>query len=189
MSKALLLLDFMNDFVDEDGKGSAWGIPAHVKEVGALENTAKVLKKARDAGIKIIYVTVSYEDGYPELADSKAPLHAGVKQTNMIIKGTWGAEIHEKVKPEGEKIINKTRISPFTNPDFVEEIEGLSTLYLAGVATNFVVEATAREAADRNFEVIILQDCCATMGKEMHEFSLQILGNLAQIQTSDEVAF
>jgi len=144
-----------------------------------------VLAKAREAGIKILYITVSFDENYTGIKNSKAPLHKGM--SDLLIQGTWGAQIHEKVKPQGETVLNKSHISPFTIPEFPKAIEGMETLLLAGVATNFVVEACAREAADRDFEVIILKDCCATMNQEMHDFSLQVLSNLVQLKTADEI--
>lgn len=67
-------------------------------------------------------------------------------------------------------------------------MKGVDTLILTGVATNFVVEATTRTAADKDYRVIIAEDCCASMNKEMHEFTINnILPNLAIISNSKEI--
>ncbi|NQU99096.1 cysteine hydrolase [Candidatus Woesearchaeota archaeon] len=186
---AFLVMDCQNESLDEKGAASAFGIPAHVKQMDLIDNIAKMLAKAREVGIKVIYVTVTYNKDYPELADSKTPIHRAIKQGGeMFIKGTWGAEIYDKIKPKkGELVFDKYMISPFTNQGFEEELKKYSTLIMAGVATNFVIESAAREAADRKYEVIILKDCCASMNQEMQDFSLQILSNLAIVSTTDEV--
>ena len=61
----------------------------------------------------------------------------------------------------------------------VKEQKALETLLLAGVATNFVVEECARTAAAKDYEVIVLEDCCASMNQMMHDFPIKnILPNL-----------
>jgi nicotinamidase-related amidase len=64
----------------------------------------------------------------------------------------------------------------------------IDTLILTGVATNYVVEATARHASDDDYRLIILEDCCSSMNQEMHDFSMKnILTNLGEISNSDEI--
>jgi len=188
--KALLIMDCENDMLDAKGKGAGFGIAAHAAQVGTVKNIQSVLMKARENKLKVIFVTVSYAKGYPELKDAKTPMHSQLNGSGMLLKGEWGSEIVPALKPiKGEVVFNKSMISPFTVPGFVKEIQGIDTFYLTGVATNFVVEATAREAADRKKEVIILKDCCASMNQEMHDFSLNVISNLAKIKTSKDVEF
>ena len=60
---------------------------------------------------------------------------------------------------------------------------------LAGVATNFVVEGTAREACDRGYNVVVVGDCCASVSQEAHDAALTVaLPFLATISDSSEVA-
>jgi nicotinamidase-related amidase len=62
------------------------------------------------------------------------------------------------------------------------------TLLLTGVATNFVVEGTAREASDRGYNVVVVGDCCASMNQEAHDAALSVaLPFLSTISSSDEV--
>jgi len=186
---ALLVMDYQNDIVHENGKFAPWGIPAHVEKQGAIGNTKNLLEKAREVGLKVIFVKVEFDEGYPELENIKAPMYGAMKQSGAVVKGGWGADFHEDLKPkEGEAIVIKTRINPFTNESLLKELDGFSTLILAGVATNFVVEASARSAADLGFEVIVVEDCCASMNQEMHDFSMKnILPNLAKVDNSENV--
>jgi hypothetical protein len=52
------------------------------------------------------------------------------------------------------------------------------------VATEFVVEAAARHAADADFRVIVLEDCCAAFSDEAHRVSLHIMDHLATLATA-----
>jgi nicotinamidase-related amidase len=57
---------------------------------------------------------------------------------------------------------------------------------LTGVATQFAVEGTAREAVDRGYRVLVLEDCCASQVGEVHRFSIDvILRSLCQVATAD----
>ena len=188
---ALLVMDLQNDIVHENGKFAGWGLAAHVKQQHALENTASVLDKARKAGVKIIYIKVEHKAGYPEITNSKIVMYQGMKQAGALLEGEWGAQIHEAVKPQaGELVLVKRRINPFTIPQLRKELEGKETLLLAGVATNFVVEECARSAAAEDYNVIVLEDCCASMNQQMHDFPIKnILPNLVTITTSKEILF
>ena len=187
----LMVMDFQNDIVDEKGKFAAWGLAAHVKEQKALENTAAMLAKARKAGVKVLYIKVEHAPGYPEIKNSKIGMYQGMKQAQALVEGSWGAQIHDAVKPHaGERVLIKRRINPFTIPTLEMELKGKETLLLAGVATNFVVEECARTAAAKDYEVIVLEDCCASMNQVMHDFPIKnILPNLVMIANSKDVTF
>ncbi|MBI2231551.1 MAG: isochorismatase family protein [Deltaproteobacteria bacterium] len=60
----------------------------------------------------------------------------------------------------------------------------LDTVVLMGVATEFVVEAAARHAADADYRVIVLEDCCAAFSDEAHRASLHVMDHLATLATS-----
>ena len=67
------------------------------------------------------------------------------------------------------------------------QVKDINTLVLTGVATNFVVEGTAREAVDRGYKVVVLEDCCASLTDEMHDFSVRvILPELCDVATADD---
>jgi biuret amidohydrolase len=73
-----------------------------------------------------------------------------------------------------------------TELDRLFRLRDVNTLALAGVATQFAVEGTAREAVDRGYRVVVLEDCCASRVREVHEFSIDvILRNLCRVITAD----
>lgn len=186
---ALLILDFVNDLLSEEGRLASFGIAAHAKQRNVISNTKKLLEKARSEGLKVIYSKVEYREGYPEIRNSKAPIQLGLPQTGALVKGSYGSEICNELKPlPGEVVISKSRINPFTNSEFEKQLEGIETIILAGVATNFVVESLARTASDLDYNVIIAEDCCASMNQEMHDFSINcILPNLGSVVSSEEI--
>jgi nicotinamidase-related amidase len=189
---ALLAMDFQNDLVDENGAFKDMGFAQMAKQAGVLEKTRRLLDAARGAGLKIIYATVAFRLGHPELPPgSTSQLAHGAKELNFAVEGSWGAAVHPTVAPkEGDLIVTKKGVSAFANSDLQAVLwaSRIDTLLLMGVATNFVVEGTAREAVDRGYNVVVVQDCCSAMNQEAHEMSLKnALPFLAVISSSQEV--
>jgi biuret amidohydrolase len=59
---------------------------------------------------------------------------------------------------------------------------------IGGVVTNVCVETTARDAADRGYNVVLLDDGCAAFSPEIHESTLlSFQGPFGRVRTSDEV--
>ena len=187
---ALLAMDFQNDIVHENGAFKDFGFAAMVKQNDVLAKSARLLGAARRAGVKVIYPVIKYRPGYPE-RPANSGLFAGTIQANAIVEGTWGAEIHESVAPQdGEPVVARRGVSAFYGSDLAALLAtgGIDTLLLSGVATNFVVEGTAREAADRGYNVVIVGDCCASASQETHDVTLNTtLPFLSTISNLDEV--
>ena len=187
---ALLAMDFENDIVHEEGALKDFGLAQMVKENDILAKVSTMLDAARSAGVKVVYVSVKFRPGHPEVSPYTG-LFQAVVATNALVEGTWGAQIHEAVAPrEGEPVVTKRAVSAFAASDLEKLLNaaGISTLLLSGVATNFVVEGTAREAADRGYNVVVVGDCCSSMSQEAHDAALNtVLPFLATITTLDEV--
>ena len=187
---ALLAMDFENDIVHEEGALKDFGLAQMVKENDILPKVSTMLDAARSAGVKVVYVSVKFRPGHPEVSPYTG-LFQAVVATNALVEGTWGAQIHEAVAPrEGEPVVTKRAVSAFAASDLEKLLNasGISTLLLCGVATNFVVEGTAREAADRGYNVVVVGDCCSSMSQEAHDAALNtVLPFLATITTLDEV--
>jgi nicotinamidase-related amidase len=174
MTEALLVIDFVNDIVSPDGKVAKFGTPVHVEEQGAIANANAAIEHAREKGAKLIWIRVCFSEGHPELADAKAPFYVSHRENDWLVKGTWGTEFHADLTPrrEDEVLIEKSRINPFTNPRLDQELGDVERIVLTGVATNLAVEETVRNAAARDIEVVVLEDCCASNNQEMHDFAI-----------------
>lgn len=187
---ALLVMDFMNDMVHPDGRFADQGWPAQVEASGAIANTARALTAARDGRLAVMHVQLAWRPGHPD-ANQEAPLFAGVAQADALVEGTWGAEFHPELQPaDDEPVILKRCVSAFTGTELDRLLtqQSIGTVVLAGFATSFVVEGTARQAADRGYRVIVLHDCCASLTEEMHQFAIEaVLPLLGEVATADEL--
>ena len=83
---------------------------------------------------------------------------------------------HSAVAPEpGDIVVTKRRVSAFTGSDLdvVLRSLGVVKLVLTGIATSGVVLSTLPEAADRDYELVVLADCCADADPEVHRVLLE----------------
>lgn len=191
MKKSLfLVMDMMNDLVAEDGfNAKTYGV--QVKERNVLENTAKAIAAAREAGVKVGYVRVGFSPDYRECPPA-SPIFSGARKNGIFKLGTPGTEVHPALAPqEGDFDIVKHRVSPFygTALEPILRANGIERVILCGVSTNGVVHSGAREAHDRDYECIILEDCCAGVTPEEHAHAIACLDRYATITRSDQFDF
>ena len=187
---ALLAMDFENDIVHPEGAFKDFGFAQMVSENGVIDKTAQLLTAARGAGVSVIYVSVKFRAGYPE-RPANSGLWQGLHGATALVEGTWGAQIHDQLTPkEGEPMVTKRGVSAFAASDLEQLLHTnrIGTLLLAGVATNFVVEGTARQACDLGYNTIVVGDCCASMSQEAHDAALNtVLPVLCTISNLNEV--
>ena len=187
---ALLAMDFQNDIVHKNGALKDFGFAAMVQQNDVLARTGQLLEAARSSGVKVIHIVVRFRQGYQE-RPANGGLFRGCIEANALIEGTWGAEIHEALAPQdGEPLVTKRAVSAFYGSDLDALLAtgGINTMLLCGVATNFVIEGTARDAVDRGYNVMIVGDCCASMSQESHDAALKTsLPFLSTITSLEEI--
>jgi nicotinamidase-related amidase len=188
MKKTLfLVMDMMNDLVAEDGfSGATYG--AQVRGRRVLENTRAAIAAARAAGARVGYVRVCFSADYREAPES-SPIFSGARKNGIFKKGTPGTEVHPAIAPEeGDFDIVKHRVSPFyaTSLEPILRANRIERIVMCGVSTNGVVHSGAREAHDRDYEVVILEDCCAGATADEHMHALACLDRYARIVKSNE---
>jgi nicotinamidase-related amidase len=102
---------------------------------------------------------------WTEFAPEIAALRAGV----VITKRQWGAFYG-------------------TELDLQLRRRGIVTVVLAGVATNFGVESTAREAWQHNYAVVVAEDAVTSLGEDLHRFSIdKILPRISRVRSTAEI--
>lgn len=136
-----------------------------------ISNTAKAISFARSKNIPVIYVVVGFRDGFPEIATSNKFFSASRERFASVDMSEWMKVIPELAPREGEVTCIKKRISAFTGSDLevVLRAGSMRHLVLCGIATSGVVLSTLREAADKDFHLTVLQDCCADADPEVHQ--------------------
>ena len=183
---ALMIVDMQNSGLKKDGYFSLSGYDISPAQQ-TIKTTQKMIDTARSAEVKVIYIVT----GHPaDLSDSGGPdSPAWYKDTavnirrehpewldRFTIRGTWGAEIIDELKPEeGDIILEKMRYSAFfqTNLDTILKTFRLKYLIFTGVATNICVEATIRDAYYLSYFPILVSDATAQVGDYfLHEATI-----------------
>ncbi|HWE87721.1 MAG TPA: isochorismatase family cysteine hydrolase [Terracidiphilus sp.] len=136
-----------------------------------LTRIAGVQAAARESGIPVIHVQVGFRPGLPEISSRNA-LFAALKsspQWQKMFAGDSGA-LHPAVAPMGDEIVvTKHRVSAFAGTDLemILRAQEIDTLVLLGVATSGVVLSTLLDAADADFRLAVVPDCCADRDPEL----------------------
>jgi nicotinamidase-related amidase len=170
---ALLLLHWQNDIAALGGK-IAGDMPERLA-AHTIEHTQAVLKATREKGMLVIFVNGSHRPGYPEAPARPSPLMTHLIKAGAVVRGTWGAEVIDQLKPlDDEIVIYNSSPSGFcyTELDIILRNKGITDLVLGGFATNWVVESTARDGANRGYFIYILKDCCNSLSDEIHNWTL-----------------
>ena len=187
--KALICLDFENDIVHPNGKVSGKGYAAFDAAHDTLSRVRIIQDRFRAAGLPVIHVRVGFYPGYAQ-SPKGSPLMGQAHQFGAFDLSGWGGEFVDQVAPQGEElVITKHRVGSFhaTAMELTLRNMGVTQVFLAGVATDMVVESTAREAHDRDFSVSVIADCCIAANEEDQLRSLKNMQKLATILTSGEI--
>lgn len=139
-------------------------------------NVAKAISNARSKGIPVIYAMVQFRTDMPEVSMYNK-MFAASKERAAAMKGTTvNMSIDESIEPlQNEIIVSKRRVSAFTGSDLevVLRSQGIQHLILSGFATSGVVLSTLREAADKDYLLTVLSDCCADYDSNIHSMLIE----------------
>jgi 2-hydroxy-6-oxonona-2,4-dienedioate hydrolase len=185
---AVIAVHYQNDIVGPDGAFAPF-FHAEVERVGVIPTTARLLDAARAAGTKVAYTRVAFQPGYPDLV-ANSPLLGIVVQQKCLVDGTPGAAIVDELAPrDGDIVVTHQRVTGFqaSELDVLLRGSGVDTVVVIGVATNASVEGTARAASDLGYRTIVVSDACSAGSDAAHQASLESLGLLAEITTTDEL--
>ena len=188
---ALIIQDLQNDVIIEGGAFADSGAPAHATSQNVVENVKRLAEAVRPAGMPVIHVWYIVEQGAPGLKQN-APLFTGVKESNGLVRGTWGAAPAEGLEPkEGDFVVEKMRMNAFhdTRLDTLLRGLGVETLVITGAWTNMSIEHTARHGADAGYEIVVASDGTSTIDDEWQHAALNYaLTNVAKVATCAEIA-
>ena len=177
---AVLIMDYQNDIL---------GTLSETIQNELLARANTVLAGARGESIPVIYVVVRYREDYPEISPRDLA-RRGIKKSGRLREGTPGAEIHAAVTPQpGEVVVTKRRTGPFSSTDLsvVLSAQDINTLVLMGVSTSGCVLTAIRWAADIDYRLIVLADCCADRDEEVQRVLMEkVFPRQATVTTSQE---
>jgi biuret amidohydrolase len=185
---AVVAVHFQNDVVGAAGAFAPF-FHAEVERVGTIATAARLLDAARSAGVKVVYTRVAWQAGYADLV-ANSPLLNIVLQQNCLVDGTSGAAVVDEIAPQpGDLVVTHQRVGAFHGSELDNLLRGsgIDTVVFCGVATNASVEGTARVASDLGYRVVIVSDACSAASEAAHAASVESLGLLGEITTTNDL--
>ena len=161
MSNALLVMDVQVNVMSR-----------YAGAARLLEPVTRALAAARLNHVPVIFVRVAFRPGYPEVSAANRTMST-IRQTagDTFTAGNPATELHPSLdaRPD-EPVVVKKRYSAFTGSDLevLLRSRGITRLVLAGISTSGVVLSTLREAADRDYQLVLLKDACWDADDEVH---------------------
>ena len=173
---ALVLLDLQNGVVTMPTA------PLSGEQVVAAATTLSA--RFRDLGAPVVTVSVAYPSG------DGPPVDAPVPAMPEVMPPGWDEIVDGLADPDTDIRIRKPGWGAFASTDLADVLRerGVDTIVVAGIATNFGVEQTAREAVGCGFAVLVASDATSSVSAEHHEFALTaILPMIGRVRTVDEL--
>jgi nicotinamidase-related amidase len=184
---ALLVIDMQRDFCAPEGACALAG-----EDVGPLRAIVplltRVLAAARQRGLLVAHTR---EGHLPDLSDLSVAKRersraAGVDigapgpLGRLLVRGEYGHDFIDELRPiPGEAIFDKPGFGAFyrTELDAHLRARGVEHLLLSGVTTQCCVHSTLREAVDRGYYCLTLEDCCAAFSRRWHDATMDIIAS------------
>jgi len=194
---ALIIVDMQNDFLHQDGF-----VPRYSREIGVPDNAFDLLqkpipfiKKLADSfnahKRPVVYIYTAWKPDYSDVAIPLRKMKGKAKEAGALVEGTWGAEIIDELKPAaGSHLVLKKAYGGFFRTTLDQTLQnlGVKRLFMTGVATNFCVETTAREAVAYGYEIVMVSDATATYDPAGHQASLNVMAaGFGEVMSADEV--
>jgi len=146
----------------------------------------RAVAAARAAGMPVIFVRVAFRPGYPEVSQRNKRFST-IADSGGMTRDDASTQIHPLIAPRPDEIVvTKLRVSAFAGSDLevVLRARQVETLVLSGIATSGVVLSTLREAADKDFRLVVLSDACIDADSEVHRVLIEkVFPRQAEVMT------
>jgi len=182
-STALIMVDMQRDFLEPGGFGEMLGNDVSLLR-STIEPCRRVLEAFRSAGLLVIHTREGHRPSLSDCLPTK--LTRGGKSFigsqgplgRVLVRGEKGHDIIPELYPiAGEPIIDKPGKGAFYSTDLhlILTTKSIRTLVVCGVTTEVCVHTTVREANDRGYECVVLEDCVGSYFPEFQKYGLMMI--------------
>lgn len=193
---AIILIDLQNDIIRNPNGPFYGAIAQQVRAKQVIERVVTLTDGARASGALVFYITVVRRKDYGDVVNQISSLVAAgkappPKQQVALIEGTEGARLVDELQPDpSDYVLVKKRRNAFhqTELDFHLRARNITTLAIGGVATDLGVENTVRDAWDRDYNIVVLEDICVSAPASAHDYAIaHVFPRMARIMTTEQI--
>lgn len=151
--KVLILVDFEQEWLDKKSEYYVGDISIVLKKTNLLIDFYRKKK------YKILFTR-----------------HVEKESEGAFAQNSAGVEIIPALhKKNTDTLITKHKISPFYQTSLEKELQGIDEIVVAGILTNLCVRSVVQDAYDRNFDIVVIKDCCVALDRKTQEFTFKDL--------------
>ncbi len=176
---ALVLIDLQNGIVGRDLA------PRSGPEV--VETAKTLARRFRTTAAPVVLVQVGWSPDGADLPSQRVDEPLALPSGG--VPAIWTALV-DGLQEQGDLTVLKRHWGAFTGTDLDLQLRrrGVKTIVLGGIATNFGVESTARSAWELGYDVVLVEDACASTETDLHRMAIEkILPRISRVVSADAV--
>jgi ureidoacrylate peracid hydrolase len=183
---AAIVVDMQNAFLSKGGMFDEAGYDI-TGAAPCIAANARLLPALRAAGVKIVYLKMSYSPDYSDAGGLDSPNYrrelgmmlmqrSPEKWGKYVTEGTWDEQVIDIIAPQpGDIVVRKQRYSGFagTNLDLILKTYGVRHCFYTGVATNVCVQMSLVHGFLLDYNPILVADACNNSGPEYNRLATE----------------
>lgn len=179
---ALVVVDAQNAFAAPDSPLADDGVDLS-NAINAVPRVQTLLETSREAGLTVSFTRSLRRPDAKDAPQNVYDIIPGIYESGdpICCAGQPDAQYVSGITPQADEYeVTKTRYNGFhgTDLEYILRAGGIETVLLCGFTTNVCVESTARGAHERGFNVVLVEDCCASFSEDEHRAAVRNVDRL-----------